>query len=82
MGPLRMPRQRGVTEKMMSGIEEAAAKLYKDVSTGATNLDELMSEQSMEAIGRSVLSSTSEADVAAFAKNLDKILPALQGMRG
>lgn len=61
---------------MMQGIEDVANKLVADINSGKTDLSSL----NVEAIGQQVLSGVSQADMNEFAKNMDKILPAMQNM--
>ena len=62
---------------MMRGIEGVAARLMEDIASGKTSLDSL----NVEAIGNEVLSGVSSSQIDEFAKNMDKILPALQQMK-
>ena len=62
---------------MMKGIETVANKLVNDINQGRASLDTL----NVETIGQQVLAGVSEEEVASFASNLDKILPALQRMQ-
>ena len=61
---------------MMQGIEDVANKLVADINSGKTDLSSL----NVEAIDQQVLSGVSQADMNEFAKNMDKILPAMQKM--
>jgi hypothetical protein len=61
---------------MMQGIEDVANKLVADIKSGKTDLSSL----NVEAIGQQVLSGVSQADMNEFARNIDKILPAMQNM--
>lgn len=61
---------------MMQGIEDVANKLVADINSGKTDLSSL----NVEAIGQQVLSGVSQADMNEFAKNMNKIIPAMQNM--
>lgn len=61
---------------MMRGIENVASKLMQDMAQGKADFSNL----NVEAIGQQVLSGVSESDVASFANNIDKLIPALQRM--
>jgi hypothetical protein len=65
-----------IPDGMMRGIEQVASKLASDLQAGKADLASL----DLESIGQSVLNGASQADVSAFAANLDKILPALDRM--
>lgn len=66
-----------IPQAMMSGIENVANRLVKDISEGRTNLASL----NVEAIGQQVMSSVSSEDMSTFSNNLDKIIPAIQRMQ-
>ena len=75
--------ENAIPGKMMKGIEEVAAQLVSDITSGKAAMNSL----NIEDIGQRVLSNVSSSDVDAFAHNIDKILPAinninLQGMGG
>ena len=67
-----------IPPQMMRGIENVANKLAKDMMEGKTSLSDL----NVDAIGQQVLSGLGSEDISDFANNMDKILPALGGMRG
>lgn len=62
---------------MMRGIESVANRLVMDMQNGTTDLASL----NMENIGQEVLNGVSQSDMSAFANNIDKILPVIQGLR-
>jgi hypothetical protein len=61
---------------MMQGIENIANKLVADINSGKADLSSL----NVEAIGQQVLSGVSREDMNEFARNMNKILPAMQKM--
>lgn len=61
---------------MMRSIENVAQKIAQDITSGTSDLSSL----NLEEIGNQVLANVNPADVSAFAKNIDSILPALQRM--
>lgn len=61
---------------MMKGIENVANKLMADIQNGKADLASL----DVESIGQQVLSGVSPSDMNEFAKNIDKILPAMRKM--
>ena len=63
-----------IPQDMMAGIESVANKLVMDMQQGKTDLGSL----DVEAIGQQVLSQVSQDEIASFANNMDKILPALE----
>ena len=65
-----------IPSNMMRGIERVASQLMSGIQDGSTDLANL----DVEKIGQQVLNDVAEDDVGEFAKNLDNILPALQGM--
>ena len=69
--------QSAIPAPMMSGIESVANMLARDFQEGKTDLSSL----NMESIGQKVLSGISPAQMAEFAQNMDKILPALGHLR-
>ena len=62
---------------MMAGIETVANKLMQDLSSGKADLSSL----SMESIGQQVLAGVSQEEMAQFASNIDKIMPALGSLQ-
>lgn len=62
---------------MMRGIEDVANKLVQDIANGKADLSTL----NIEAIGQQVLNNVSSDEVASFANNLDKILPAIDRLQ-
>ena len=65
-----------IPQDMMSGIESVANKLVMDLQQGKADLGSL----DVETIGQQVLSQVSQEDIASFANNMDKIIPALERM--
>lgn len=65
-----------IPQDMMTGIESVANKLVMDLQQGKADLGSL----DVEAIGQQVLSQVSQEEIASFANNMDKILPALERM--
>lgn len=63
-----------IPSDMMKGIESMANRLVGDINSGRADLASL----DIESIGQQVIDNVSEADIGAFASNLDKIIPALQ----
>jgi len=63
-----------IPTNMMRGIEQVAGRLVGDIQSGKVSLEQL----DLERIGKEVLSGVDESDMDDFAKNMDKILPALQ----
>ena len=61
----------------MAGIETVANKLMQDLSSGKADLSSL----SMESIGQQVLAGVSQEEMAQFASNIDKIMPALGSLQ-
>ena len=66
-----------IPQPMMSGIETVANQLVKDMANGTMDLASL----DAEAIGQQVLSKVSPEEMETFAQNIDKILPALGGLK-
>lgn len=66
-----------IPSNMMRGIEDVASRLAQDIADGKTDLASL----DVEAIGKSVLAGVSSEEVAAFAQNVDRILPALGAVK-
>lgn len=69
--------QSAIPGRMMSGIENVANKLAKDLMDGKTSFADL----NVEAIGQQVLSGVDTDELNEFTKNIEKILPALGGMK-
>lgn len=63
-----------IPSNMMRGIEAVANRLVKDLNNGTCDLASL----DLEGIGQQVISKVSDADMGAFAANIDKIIPALE----
>jgi hypothetical protein len=61
---------------MMQGIESVANKIAMDIESGKMTLGSL----NIEDVGKQVLSNLSPEEMSSFAKNLDKIIPAMQHM--
>lgn len=68
--------QRAIPSDMLNNIEAYAHKLMAGMQDGTASLETLDIEQ----IGKQVLAGTSEADLNAFASQIDKIMPALGAM--
>ena len=66
-----------ISAPMMRNIESVANQLVQDLTSGKADLSTL----NIEALGQQVLSQVSQEDVSSFAKNLDKIIPALDGLQ-
>jgi hypothetical protein len=69
--------EHAIPKPMMGAIENVASQLVKDLTSGKADLANL----DLEAIGQQVLTKVSPDEMSSFASNLDKILPALQGMQ-
>jgi hypothetical protein len=67
-----------IPSNMMHGIESMASRLVQDMQSGKAD----MSSLNMETIGEQVLANVSQEEIASFANNMDKLLPALQKMNG
>tara|TARA_B110000046_G_scaffold88637_3_gene96685 strand:- start:1432 stop:2460 length:1029 start_codon:yes stop_codon:yes gene_type:complete len=65
-----------ISAPMMRNIESVANQLVQDLANGKADLSTL----NIEALGQQVLSQVSQEDVSSFAQNLDKIIPALDGL--
>lgn len=66
-----------IPPSMMRGIETVAADLVRKLETGEVD----MSKINIEQIGQQVLGGVGDADVSAFAENLDTIVPALHRLQ-
>lgn len=68
--------EKSIPSHMMKGIEKVATELAADISSGKTDLSNL----DVEAIGQRVLFNVSPEEMGQFTNNLDKIIPAIQGI--
>lgn len=68
--------QSNIPTNMMQGIETVANDLISGLNKGTVDLSKL----NVEEIGQRVLSGVSQEEMNEFARNMDKILPAMQKM--
>lgn len=66
-----------IPNDMMKGIESMASKLVDGIASGDMTLADL----NVESIGQQVLQGVSQKDINEFAENIDKIMPALGGLK-
>jgi len=66
-----------IPQNMMRGIEGAAAKLAKGITSGNLNMEDI----DIAKLGESVLEGVDEKELEAFASNMQKIVPMLEKMR-